>query len=129
MMLLGLGFSLLVVVIGWAMLRVLRLAKGPLAIGLAPGAGLAAIAVLTSWPTLLGGHELIAALCLALAGVVGLAFAVVHRNQIFEALDNAHGQRLAFAVLIVACGIPLLVLGSTGFVHAGVPLSPPHPPH
>src|SRR5260370_37349448 len=113
MMLLGLGFSLLVVVIGWAMLRVLRLAKGPLAIGLAPGAGLAAIAVLTSWPTLLGGHELIAALFLALAGVVGLAFAVVHRNQIVEALYNAHGQRLPFGVLIGACAMPVVSRCST----------------
>src|SRR5215218_499936 len=117
-------FTLVVVAAGYAMLRLVGLAKGTTALGLAPASGLACLAVLASWCVVLRLPAPVAGLLVIAVGAVGLVLAASERRSLGLALTAiAHEHRFATAVLTLAVAGPL-VLMATAFGGVQVPLSP-----
>ncbi|MBI4492732.1 MAG: hypothetical protein HY690_08085 [Chloroflexi bacterium] len=135
-MLLGLVFAALVAGAGWSLLRLLGLARGLAGIGLAPAAGLALLAVLTTWAGVLGLPAAFGGLLLLVAGSTGVALAartvsslslslwerVGVRAQVPALRSGRTEDRLAAALLGAALLVPALLLGSA-LAGVEVPLS------
>src|SRR5437879_5413869 len=123
-MVLALLFSLTVVSVGFATLRTLGLAKGAVGLGLAPPAGLAVLAIVSSWCMLRGFAPLVAGGLVFALAAAGLGVAVHDRRAIVMAARMlAREHRLAMATLLMGLAVPCVVMG---FAFAGVqvPLSP-----
>src|SRR6266850_8318117 len=111
-MVLALLFSLTVVSVGFATLRTLGLAKGAVGLGLAAPAGLAVLAIVSSWCMLLGFAPHVAGgLVLALAAT-GLGVALRDRRAIVMAATMlAQELRLATGSLLAALAAPCVAMG------------------
>src|SRR5579859_7616018 len=75
-------FSLAVVSAGFAALRMLGLAKGAVGIGLAPAAGLAVLAIVSTWTTLLGVPPPLRGVAVLIVTVAGLILGARDRNAV-----------------------------------------------
>lgn len=110
-MLIGILFAFAVTSAGVGVLSGLGTATGLTRLGLAPAAGLAFIAVLTSWSVLFGLPPGVSSLLFLGATLVGLVAIVRQSNTIRDALVNTMGgDRLALAVLATAVAVPAVVL-------------------
>src|SRR6266851_2719246 len=106
-MVLALLFSLTVVSAGLATLRTLGLAKGAVGLGLAPPAGLAVLAIVSTWCMLLGVPPFLAAGAVGALAAVGLGVALHDRRSIGMATRMlAREHRLAMATLLAARAVP-----------------------
>src|SRR5437879_3921608 len=102
-MVLALFFSLTVVSVGFATLRTLGLAKGAVGLGLAAPAGLAVLALVSSWSMLLGVAPLVAGLLVFGIAAAGVGMALHDRRAILMAAGMlAREHRLAMATLLAA---------------------------
>jgi len=99
----SLFFVVLVLACGAALTRALRL---PL--NIAPLAGLAAIAVLTTWCARLGAPPLVSSGLVVAAAIAGLLLSV----RTAEVEKSAIARRMPLLVLAVSAAIPALMLGS-----------------
>jgi Family of unknown function (DUF6541) len=117
-------FVVLVVSAGFATLRLLGLAKGAHGLSLVAPAGLASLAIVSTW-TASGGLPPPAGGAIVLGfALAGLALAVADRHALSLALRELLGeQRLACVLLLTALAIPALALGIT-LAGVQVPLSP-----
>ena len=109
---------------GVAGLRALGLAKGILAVGLAPGVGFALLAVVSTWIALLGVSSPVAGVAMAVIGASGVVVMLRERTGIVEAARGLWRERpLAVATLMIALAVPIAVM-SVAFAGVEVPLSP-----
>jgi hypothetical protein len=123
-MLLAAAFSFAVVSAGFATLRTLGLAKGAVAVGVTPAAGLAVLAIVSTWMRLLGVPPPLPGLAVLSIAVAGLGLAAYDYQALrLTAAIVLREQRIALAVFAAALVVPLLVMG-LAFGGVEVPLSP-----
>ena len=123
-MALAIVFAALVISAGFATLRTLGLSKGAVAIGLAPGAGLAVLSVVSTWLVLLAAPAPVAGLAVLVVAVAGLAMLERDRSTILDAVVTLWvEQRVALITLGVSVIVPAVVMG-VAFAGVEVPLSP-----
>jgi hypothetical protein len=109
---------------GIAALRGLGLAKGAVAVGRAPGAGLAVLAVVSTWLALLNAPPPSAGCAAVVIGALGLVVIARERSAVIQAIQTVQRQqRLALPLLVAALLVPCLVMG-IAFAGVEVPLSP-----
>src|SRR5438445_13508786 len=84
-MAIALLFALFVTSTGFAAVRALGLAKGALVVGIAPGVGISALAIVSSWIALLRLPPPVAGIAFGVAALYGLALALRERKGILEA--------------------------------------------
>src|SRR6266702_4136969 len=96
---------------GCAALRLLGLTKGLLGLGLAPAAGLALLAIVTTWTTLLGAPLVLGTVLLLGMALVGLYLTGREYSAARHALSVAGEHRPALVVLAVSVIVPALILG------------------
>jgi hypothetical protein len=114
----------LVLTTGYAVVRLLGLAKGASAVGLVPAAGLATLAVVTTWCGLLGAPAPSAGILVLICSLVGVGLAVVDREWLLTAVAGLlRHDRLAAVVLGAAVVVPLVAIG-VAFAQVQAPLSP-----
>ncbi|MDQ6671954.1 MAG: hypothetical protein M3069_14640 [Chloroflexota bacterium] len=117
-------FALTVLCAGFAVLRLLGLAKGSVALGLAPAAGLAALTIVSSWGVLLGAPRPGTSAVVYGTALLGIFLAVRDRSWLTRSVVAfVHEHRVAVAGLVAASVIPAIALGFA-FAGAQVPLSP-----
>jgi hypothetical protein len=123
-MFVGIAFAVLVISAGYAALRLLGLAKGATAAGLAPGAGLALTAILTTWCGVLGASPPLAGAVMLACSLAGLGLAVADRDWLRNSLLAAiRDHRLAATLLGAALLVPFVSIG-VAFAQVQAPLSP-----
>ena len=117
-MLIGFTSAVLIASAGYGCLRPIGLCRGAVVLGLAPAAGLAALAVLASWALRLGVPEPITGVAVLTVSVAGLALGIrdVLVNRVMW-----HCQRFEIGALLATVAIGLIVLGVSVSVRAGVP--------
>jgi hypothetical protein len=109
---------------GYAVVRLLGLAKGVSAAALFPATGLAVAAVLTTWCGLLGAPAPIAGLLVLGCCLIGLWLIVLDREWLGTALVGfVRHDRLAAALFGAALIVPLVAM-TVAFSHVQVPFSP-----
>src|ERR671933_772342 len=123
-MLVAIVFSLLVLSAGYAALRLLGLAKGAMAPGLVPAAGLALTAVVATWSGLLRAPPPIPGILVVACSVCGGVLVMRDHESLRRALGGFVRQHRAAAGLLAAGA--LIPIVSMGIAFAGVqaPLSP-----
>lgn len=119
---LGIASFLLIASAGFCTLRLLGLSRGLLAVGLAPSAGLAVLAVCASWGAALELPAPLRTAPLIAAGVGGLLLAARQASAVWRAVSRASAERLALAMVSLAVALAALV-SATVFAAVGVPLS------
>jgi hypothetical protein len=123
-MLVGILLVVLVLCAGYAALRVVGLAKGASAVGLAPAAGLALFAVLSTWCGLSGAPPPLAGLMVLACSVTGLVLLAVDRDELRVAVGSfAKEHGLAALLLLAALLVPVISMG-VAFAQVQAPLSP-----
>lgn len=123
-MLVAIVFSLLVLSAGYAALRLLGLAKGAIAVGLVPAAGLAVTAVVATWSGLLRAPPPIPGILVVGCSVCGWAMVLRDREPLMGAMRGCVRQHRGAAALLAAGAlIPVLSLG-IAFAGVQAPLSP-----
>jgi uncharacterized protein DUF6541 len=118
----GLLFAGVVVSTGFGVLRGLRLAKGLVALGLSPAAGLGALVVLTVWGQFGGLPQPAAAFAVLAASSLGLMFVIRDRDEWWSGLAGGGEVRATFVLLAIALAVPVVVLGDA-FAAISVPIS------
>jgi hypothetical protein len=114
----------MVVLAGRGLLRCLGLAKGVVALGLAPSAGLAILCVASTWAGSLQAPPQLPGAVVLVFVLVGLGFCVHDREALFEAMGALlHDQRLAGATLVAALAVSCVAMG-VAFAAVQAPLSP-----
>ena len=122
-MAIALLFALFVTSTGFAAVRALGLAKGTLVVGLAPGVGISALAIVSSWIALLRLPPPVAGIAFGVAALYGLALALRERKGILEAARALWREQWpAFVTLVGAMVVPLILM-ATAFSGVQVPLS------
>jgi hypothetical protein len=122
----GIAFALvgLALLTGYAVVRLLGLAKGASTLGLVPGAGLATLAVLATWCGLLGAPAPVAGVVAAACALVGVALVVIDRVWLAEAARGfLRHDPLATVVLLAGLLVPVIAMG-VAFARVAAPLSP-----
>src|SRR4051812_39584269 len=116
-------FTALISCAGFALLRLVGLSKGTLAVTLAPGVGLGLVGVVTSWLALLHAPPPVSGVLITLIGVVGLIALVAERRDVLAALRTwwSH-DRLGLIFFGLCVVVPCIVM-ATGFANVDVPLS------
>src|SRR4051794_17670331 len=118
----GLLFAGMMLAAGYAVVRLLGLAKGAAAAGLLPGAGLGFTAIVATWCGLLGVIPPVAGLLVLGTSLAGLGLAVRDREWLARSfLGFVRHDRLAAIVLAVAMIIPVMCMG-IGFAQLQTPL-------
>ncbi|MBV9599687.1 MAG: hypothetical protein JOZ87_22925 [Chloroflexi bacterium] len=124
MILIGVALVGLVLTSGYAVVRLLGLAKGASAAALIPAAGLAFAAVLTSWCGLLGAPPPTAGILVLGCCLIGMWLIVLDREWLRTAVVGFMRQdRLAAGVFGVALIVPLVTM-AISFAQVQAPLSP-----
>src|SRR5262252_7517856 len=123
-MLVALVLTLLVLTAGYAALRLLGLAKGAIALGLVPAAGLALTAIVATWSGLLRAPPPILGMLVVACSVCGCGLVMRDRESLLSAVGGFARQHRGAASLLAA-GV-LIPIVSLGIAFAGVqaPLSP-----
>src|SRR5438445_681741 len=117
-------FALLVISAGAAVLRMFGLGKGVAALGLAPAAGLAVLAIVSTWTGLLNLAPPLPGLALLAIALAGASLTVGDRQTVAAASRALIAEQpLASGTLLIALVVPCVAIG---FAFAGVqaPLSP-----
>jgi hypothetical protein len=123
-MFVGILLVLLVLCAGYATLRVLGLAKGATAVGLAPAAGLAVTAVLSAWCGLGGAPPPVAGLLVLACSGAGLVLLAIDRDGLrVAAASFGREHALAAMLLVAALLVPVISMG-VAFWQVQAPLSP-----
>ncbi len=117
--LLAIVFCLLVVGAGFTVLRLLRLPLNIGTVGLASPIGLAALAVVTTWPALFGPSLVASCVLFYAIGISGLAMTLAEIRTAFHKERYALGP--GTGTLIVAVGVCVFLV-VTGFHRVEVPL-------
>src|SRR5438067_9175778 len=105
-MVIAISFCAVVVAAGFGLLKLLGLTKGLLGLGLAPAAGLALLAIVTTWTTLLGAPPVLGTVLLLGTALVGLYLAGHEYSAARHALSVAGEHRPALVVLGVSVIVP-----------------------
>ena len=122
-MALAILFSLTIVAAGFAVLRILCLAKQDVGFGLSPAAGLAVLATISTWAVLLGTPPLLPGVLVFGMGLTGCAFALADRSVIRNAVLSAlRKQQVATANLVASLVVPAIAMGFA-FSGAQVPFA------
>jgi hypothetical protein len=109
---------------GFGVLRILKFAKGAVAFGLAPIAGIGVLAVLSTWIVSLGAPPPVPGLVASAVVLVGFALAVAdHHSIVLAASTLLREHRVAAMTLGAAVAVPMIAMG-VAFAGAQVPLSP-----
>jgi hypothetical protein len=117
-------FSLTVVSAGYAVLRVLGLAKGALGYGLTAPIGLAAMTALSGWTVLTGGRPPWPGIAVWGLALIGLGLVVTNRQPLVLALRQfAVEQKSAVGTLVAALIVAAIAMG-IAFAGVVVPFSP-----
>jgi uncharacterized protein DUF6541 len=117
-------FSLTTVCAGYAVVRLLGVARGPLGLGLTAPSGLAAMMVLSAWTVLPGGGPPLPAVGVFGLALLGLALAIADRQSLARAARELVSQQpLAMATLAAALAVPVIGM-AIAFAGVVVPLSP-----
>lgn len=117
-------FVMTVVCAGFATLRVLGIAKGAVALGLVPAAGVSLLVTLATWGIHLGVPPPVPGLGVLGIAVSGLALGYADRQSLGEAVRTlVREQTMTVVVFGLALAIPFVVI-VFGFPAAAVPLSP-----
>ncbi|MBV9895634.1 MAG: hypothetical protein JO020_15835, partial [Chloroflexi bacterium] len=123
-MLIGLALVAVGLSSGYAVTRGLGLAKGAAAVGVVPAAGLALLAVLTTWSGLAGAPAPTAGLLVALCSLAGLGLVIADRESLGGSVAAmARQHRLAMLLLVAALLVPVVSMG-VAFAAVQAPLSP-----
>jgi len=123
-MALALAFTIVLLGAGFVVLRPLGLGKGPIALGLAPSAGITLLAIVCSWSVFLRLPPPIAGVLVVGVGVLGWVFIASNRHALRNALSAfAREHRLAAAVFCLSLVVPSVAMG-IAFAGVQVPLSP-----
>src|SRR5207245_460657 len=121
-MVIAISFCAVVVAAGFGLLKLLGLTKGLLGLGLAPAAGLALLAIVTTWTTLLGAPPMLATVVVVAIALFGLYLAVGEYAGVRNALSAPGEHRPALVVLCVSVIISAFIL-ATAFGDLQVPSS------
>jgi len=117
-------FAALVLSSGYGVVRLMGLAKGATTLGVAPAAGLAVLAVVTTWCGLSGAPAPIAGGLVGVCSILGLGLGVADREAIAGSLRAlAREHRLALVLLVGAVLVPMVSMG-VAFAQVQAPLSP-----
>ena len=123
-MLVALVYSALVLSCGYAVLRPLGLLKGPLGLALLAPAGIASIAVLSTWFTSFGLRAPLASLSVLALGLVGAGLVVRDWSSLRQAAASfAREHRGSAIALGLALVVPMFAM-TVAFWGIQVPLSP-----
>ena len=123
-LLVGLVLVCAVLASGYGVVRLLGLNKGVATLGLAPAAGLALLAVITTWCGLSGVRSPVAGCLVGVCTLAGLGLGVADRESLgASARALARGHRVALALLVAALVVPFVSIG-VGFAQVQAPLSP-----
>src|SRR5438067_362008 len=123
-MLVAIIFSFLVLSAGYAALRLLGLAKGAIALGLVPAAGLAVTAIIATWSGLLRASPPIPGILVLGCSACGCVMVLRDREPLMGAM-RGFGRQHGGAAGLLAVGM-LIPIVSLGLAFAGMqaPLSP-----
>src|SRR5579864_8805611 len=117
-------FAIAVSSAGFGVLRALGLSKGPLGLGLAPSAGLALLAVVSTWCGLLGLPPPLPGLVFGTLCLLGLGLVLLDRAPIVDAVVSlAREQPWTLLLLGLGAALPVLIMGVV-FADIQAPLSP-----
>jgi hypothetical protein len=123
-MLVAIVFVALVLSAGYATLRVLGLAKGVAAVGIAPAAGLAAFTLVTTWAGSFGLPAPVAGLLVLVCSLSGAIWLVADREGLGTAVGALWREHRGAVVVLLAAVLGQVVTMAVAFAGVQAPLSP-----
>src|SRR5436309_3425394 len=122
LMLLGIAFFLIIQAVGYGTLRLARMPRGVLQLGLAGPVGLAVLAVVTTWSTYAGLPTGVTALVAGVPALGGAALVLQRVIRLASSLRATRQSQSGVILLMLGLAVASLAMG-VGFAGVEAPLS------